>query len=68
MEGIVAKDNVSFAGFNVNIEFGLSNLVSDEFVYFPIDGIMGLGFGKGSAQRAKSIMDVLVCVKTSMCE
>lgn len=61
--GIVVNDDVSFAGFNLNIEFGLSTLVSNEFAYFPIDGIMGLGFARGSAQRAKTIMDVLVSLK-----
>lgn len=58
--GEVVRDDVSFAGFKVNIEFGLSNVVSSDFVNFPIDGIMGLGFPEASQQGASTIMDVLV--------
>jgi len=59
----VARDDVSFAGFKVNIEFGLSTVLSSDFVNFPIDGIMGLGFPEGSTQGATTIMDVLVKAK-----
>ncbi|KAF8431037.1 aspartic peptidase domain-containing protein [Terfezia claveryi] len=63
VEGTVARDDVSFAGFKVNIEFGLSTVVSSDFVSFPIDGIMGLGFPEASQQGASTIMDVLVKAK-----
>lgn len=59
----MARDDVSFAGFKVNIEFGLSTVVSSDFVNFPIDGIMGLGFPEASQQGASTIMDVLVKAK-----
>lgn len=55
----MARDNVGLAGFRVNIEFGLSTVISSEFAYFPIDGIMGLGFPEASQQGASTIMDVL---------
>lgn len=63
VEGTVARDDVSFAGFKVNIEFGLSTVVSSDFVNFPIDGIMGLGFPEASQQGASTILDVLVKAK-----
>ena len=59
----MARDDVSFAGFRVNIEFGLSTVVSSDFVNFPIDGIMGLGFPEASQQGAITILDVLVKAK-----
>lgn len=63
VEGVVARDDVSFAGFKINIEFGLSTVVSSDFVNFPIDGIMGLGFPEASQQGASTILEVLVKAK-----
>jgi len=60
VSGIVVRDDASFAGFRINIEFGLSTTVSSEFVNFPIDGIMGLGFPQASQQQARTILEVLV--------
>ncbi|KAF8418591.1 aspartic peptidase domain-containing protein [Tirmania nivea] len=63
VEGVVVRDDASFAGFRVNIEFGLSTVISSDFVNLPIDGIMGLGFPEASQQGASTIMDVLVQAK-----
>ncbi|KAF8475037.1 aspartic peptidase domain-containing protein [Kalaharituber pfeilii] len=60
VRGIVVRDDVSFAGFRINIDFGLSTVVSSEFSDFVIDGIMGLGFPEASQQQASTIMEVLV--------
>lgn len=42
------------------VSFGLATEVSEDFVNFPIDGIMGLGFPDGSRQKVRTIMDELV--------
>ncbi|RPB04184.1 acid protease [Choiromyces venosus 120613-1] len=60
VEGTLVADSVSFAGFNMNISFGVATKVSDDFVYFPIDGIMGLGFQNASQQNVPTILDELV--------
>jgi len=60
VSGVVVRDYISFAGFTINIEFGLSNTLSSDFVSFPIDGIMGLGFPEISQQQAPTIMQILV--------
>jgi len=60
VEGSIVSDSVSFAGFNMNISFGMATRVSDDFIYFPIDGIMGLGFQNASTQKVPTIMDELV--------
>lgn len=60
VEGTIVSDSVSFAGFNMNISFGVATRVSDDFVYFPIDGIMGLGPQNASTQNVPTIMDDLV--------
>ena len=59
VKGFVAQDDLSFAGFRVNIEFGLATALSSDFYYFPIDGIMGLGFPEISQQKVSTVMDVL---------
>lgn len=56
VSGPVVRDDVSFAGFKINMEFGLSTNVSDEFYYFPLDGVMGLGF---SYDQKPTILDLL---------
>lgn len=58
--GTVVTDSVKFAGFELLLSFGLASEVSDDFVNFPIDGILGLGFGDGSQQKVPTIMDELV--------
>ena len=63
--GFVVKDDISFAGFRLNVEFGLCDVISEDFIEFAIDGIMGLGFPEASQQRAKTIMEALVCIMTA---
>lgn len=60
VQGFVATDTVKFAGFELVVSFGLATEVSEDFVNFPIDGIMGLGFPDGSRQKVRTIMDELV--------
>lgn len=60
VSGILARDDISFAGFGVKVEFGLTISVTSQFVNFPIDGIMGLGFPTLSTQGVDGILDVLV--------
>ena len=57
VEGTIVSDSVWFAGFNTNISFGMATRVSDEFIYFPVDGITGLGFQNASTQKVQTIMD-----------
>jgi hypothetical protein len=58
VKGILANDTISFAGFNVNAEFGLATEVSDDFLDFEIDGIFGLGSNSSAAESA--IVSLLV--------
>lgn len=60
VQGFVVSDTIKFAGFELVISFGLATEVSEDFVNFPIDGIMGLGFPDGSRQKVRTIMDELV--------
>lgn len=54
-------DNISFAGLNLALTFGLANTTSDDFNNFPIDGILGLSLGKSDTT---SFIDTLVASKS----
>ena len=41
--GVIGNDTFSFAGLNITLAFGLATDVSDEFLTYPIDGILGFG-------------------------
>lgn len=60
VQGVVVSDTIKFAGFELVVSFGLATEVSEDFVNFPIDGIMGLGFPDGSRQKVRTVMDELV--------
>lgn len=50
-----------------DIKFGLAETVSDDFVSFPIDGILGLGFPAASAQKVPIFLENLVCELAYTC-
>lgn len=63
--GSIASDTFRFAGFSVPADFGLVKTVTDDFVDFAIDGVMGLGPAKGEGQAEEkndmtTIMETLV--------
>ncbi|KAL1979955.1 hypothetical protein VTN96DRAFT_4863 [Rasamsonia emersonii] len=59
VEGVLANDTVSFAGFNLQLTFGLANNASDDFLNYPMDGILGLGRSDSSAIGTPTVMDVI---------
>lgn len=42
VQGMIAIDTLSYAGFSSPMHFGLASTVDSSFADFPIDGIMGL--------------------------
>jgi hypothetical protein len=46
--GMVATDDISIAGMNFSMTFGVANTTSKDFVNFPIDGILGLNRAESS--------------------
>ncbi|KAI1083922.1 acid protease [Whalleya microplaca] len=42
VSGDVVSDNISIAGINVTMPFGVANVTSDQFSQFPFDGILAL--------------------------
>ncbi|KAL8720354.1 MAG: hypothetical protein Q9225_002782 [Loekoesia sp. 1 TL-2023] len=43
VSGFTGNDNVQIAGISVRLPFGLASKVSDDFLTYPMDGILGLG-------------------------
>lgn len=59
VEGVVAKDTVSFANYTINLGFGLASTASDDFNNYPMDGILGLGRPSSDALGTPTVMQVL---------
>ncbi|CAG8647969.1 11209_t:CDS:2 [Ambispora leptoticha] len=61
VSGIIAKDDVSFAGVIIkNQIFGLATKMSSDFKTDEADGILGMGLDKLSSQNAKTPFSELV--------
>lgn len=43
VSGVIVNDTVKMAGFSIPLSFGSASVVSDDFSWYPIDGILGLG-------------------------
>lgn len=61
--GIVANDRFAFAGYEVEVGFGLATKASDDFVTYPMDGILGLGRASSNKLGTPTLMDVLASQK-----
>lgn len=59
VEGVLASDTVSFAGFNLNMTFGLALNASNDFCSYPMDGILGLARSDDSEIGTSTFMDVV---------
>lgn len=60
--GTYANDSVSLAGFTLEMTLGIANVTSDDFLSFPIDGILGLA--QGPSQQYPTFVETLVASKT----
>jgi len=61
VSGIVASDDVCLANLCLDdVKFGLSDQVSDDFVNYAIDGILGLAMSQASKESVPTIIDALV--------
>jgi cathepsin D len=61
--GVVASDKFSFAGYDVEVGFGLALNASDDFLTYPMDGILGLGRTISNKLGTPTLMDVMASKK-----
>ncbi|KAI9680551.1 MAG: hypothetical protein M1817_003991 [Caeruleum heppii] len=59
VSGFKSTDTVSLAGFTVPLTFGQALEISDEFLAYPMDGLLGLGRTASNKLDAPTLMDVL---------
>jgi Eukaryotic aspartyl protease len=61
--GVVASDKIAFAGYEVQLGFGLATNASDDFSTYPMDGILGLGRASSNKLGTPTLMDVMASQK-----
>jgi cathepsin D len=59
VDGLVASDKVAFAGYSLDLSFGLASVASDDFNNYPMDGILGFGPPQSNELGTKTIMAAL---------
>ena len=64
VSGSAASDNVNFGGFSVNISFGLASEASDDFLSYPMDGILGLGRPSSDVGRYPTVFEAIMAVRS----
>nr|KMM73483.1 cathepsin E [Coccidioides posadasii RMSCC 3488] len=57
VEGVIVRDTLSMAGFQLELDFGSALNVSQDFANYPMDGILGLGPSK--ITKLKPILQVI---------
>ena len=57
--GVQASDTFSFAGYTMELDFGLATEVTESFSTFPVDGILGLGRATTSEMGGLTVMQIL---------
>lgn len=68
VKGVQGTDSVHLGGMSAPLTFGLAQTVSDEFLSYPMDGILGLGrpetlVSDPTGVKAPSLLDALVSQK-----
>lgn len=59
VEGVLAKDTVTFANYSLSLEFGLASNASSDFSNYPMDGILGLGPSSSNELNTSTVMQTL---------
>ncbi|KAI9827016.1 MAG: hypothetical protein M1826_006495 [Phylliscum demangeonii] len=57
VSGYVANDTITLAGVTMPFTFGIANVVSDDFLSYPLDGILGLGRPTVDDPGVPTVMD-----------
>ncbi|KAL2852824.1 aspartic peptidase domain-containing protein [Aspergillus pseudoustus] len=59
VSGILVTDHLAIAGINVEMTFGLAREATDDFINYPIDGILGLGRSNDTSMGRSPFMDLV---------
>jgi cathepsin D len=59
VSGVLVTDHLAIAGINVEMTFGLAREATDDFINYPIDGILGLGRSNDTSMGRAPFMDLV---------
>ncbi|KAF9887876.1 hypothetical protein FE257_009536 [Aspergillus nanangensis] len=59
VSGFFGKDNITIAGLEVHMTMGLATKASDDFLSYPMDGILGLCRSNTSSSGNPTFMDLV---------
>ncbi|KAL8850136.1 MAG: hypothetical protein Q9221_004897 [Calogaya cf. arnoldii] len=59
VSGLKATDTVKLAGFSISLPFGLAHTISEDFMSYPIDGILRLGPPTGKSTDYPTFMETI---------
>ena len=59
VSGSTVNDMVEIAGMSVPLSFGAASKTSDDFLEYPMDGILGLGRAASNTMRFPTVMDAI---------
>lgn len=59
VSGLIFNDAVKMADFSISLSFGSASVVSTEFTFYPMDGILGLGRSTSSSVKALTFMEAI---------
>lgn len=59
VSGLIFNDAVKMADFSISLSFGSASVVSNEFSFYPMDGILGLGRSTSSSVKAPTFMEAI---------
>ena len=60
VSGSIANDSLDLGDFIVNISFGMASEVSDDFLSYPMDGILGLGRPNNEEGRYPTVFESIM--------
>ncbi len=63
VSGMIFNDTVKMAGISLPLSFGLATTTSDDFLTYPMDGILGLGRPTSSNMDSPSVMETVEAAK-----
>jgi cathepsin D len=63
ISGFLSSDTVKIANFSLELSFGLANNASQDFVDYPMDGILGLGRSNLSVTGPSTAMEAIAQAK-----
>ena len=60
VSGVIINDTVQIAGMSIPLSFGAASTTSDDFLDYPMDGILGLGRSASNTMQFPTVMQAIM--------